>query len=390
MSSFRSLSSIWKNIKEFELRPIEEDACREVRLALVGAMGSGRHTLAAGLRTDPRRPSMHLPSPLIIADLESPEAASRAHLIILVLDATRTDFTTEAALAKKWTNAGKPVIAFWNKADLLEAGSGIPSWDDLEVAGSVAGSALDSQFLLKSFAPLVLRLLPDLSLALGRSFPLFRFPIAHQLINDTCLANAAYAFSTGLAEVVPILDLPLNITDMAVLTKAQAFLVYRLGLLLGFSTRWQDYIAEFGSVIGGGFLWRQLARSLVGLIPVWGILPKVAVAYAGTYVVGHAILQWYLTGRHIDRKQLNALYRQALAHGRANAQRLIKSLPKPRLGRKKKAELPPKSASEPERLAAETLTGNELSTPPKACPDCGKSNAADAVFCQYCGKKLND
>ena len=33
-------------------------------------------------------------------------------------------------------------------------------------------------------------------------------------------------------------------------------------------------------------MFRQLARQLVGLIPVVGILPKVAVAYGGTWAIG--------------------------------------------------------------------------------------------------------
>jgi uncharacterized protein (DUF697 family) len=211
-----------------------------------------------------------------------------------------------------------------------------------------------------------MELLPERHLALGRQFPLFRVAIAHQLINETCFANAAYSLSTGVAEVVPIFDIPLNITDMIVLTKAQAFLVYKLGLALGFSTRWQDYLGEFGSVVGGGFVWRQLARMLIGLIPIWGIVPKVAVAYSGTYVVGHAVLQWYLTGRHISNKQMRAMYVQALMNGKKIAQNMVSRLPRPRLGRRKAAQLPALSM--------------------KPCPFCGKPNAPDANFCQYCGQ----
>jgi uncharacterized protein (DUF697 family) len=40
--------------------------------------------------------------------------------------------------------------------------------------------------------------------------------------------------STSLAELVPVLNIPFTIADMVVITKAQAFLVYRLGLSLGF------------------------------------------------------------------------------------------------------------------------------------------------------------
>jgi uncharacterized protein (DUF697 family) len=185
-----------------------------------------------------------------------------------------------------------------------------------------------------------------------------------------------------LAEVVPALNLPLNITDIVVLTKAQAFLVYRLGLLLGFSIHWQDYLAEFGSVIGGGFLWRQLARSLVGLIPVWGIVPKVAVAYSGTYVVGNTVLQWYLTGRHLNPRQVRDLYRQALAQGKQNARRLLQRAPRPRLPR-----LPlPRRKAQPALPNPPEIPLPEVAMQP--CPDCGQLNAPEARFCQHCGQEI--
>ena len=104
----------------------------------------------------------------------------------------------------------------------------------------------------------------------------------------------------------------------------QAFLVYKLGLALGYSTHWGDYAAEFGSVLGGGFLWRQIARSLVGLVPLYGIVPKVAISYAGTYVVGHVVLRWYLTGRHISKDEMKELFSEALGKGRDIARGLLK------------------------------------------------------------------
>ncbi len=138
----------------------------------------------------------------------------------------------------------------------------------------IYGSVNDIAFLQREFIPTVLELLPQQHIALGRQFPLFRLTVARQLINETCLSNAAYSFSTGLAEIVPVLDLPLNVTDLVVLTKSQAFLAYKLGLLLGFSTRWQDYVTEFGSVIGSGFVWRQIARQLDWSHPGMGNYPQ--------------------------------------------------------------------------------------------------------------------
>ena len=306
----------------------------------------------------------------------------------------------------------------------------------------IYGSTNDISFLEREFIPTILELLPQQHIALGRQFPLFRLTIARQLINETCLSNAAYSFSTGLAEIVPVLDLPLNLTDLVVLTKSQAFLAYKLGLLLGFSTRWQDYVTEFGSVIGSGFVWRQIARSLIGLIPAWGIIPKVAVAYSGTYVVGNAILGWYLTGRKLSPKQMQALSVQAFTRGKEYARKLSQRIPRPKIGIRKKDRLPAPlqnptlpeeiiinqksnhqqevsseegidhqvtAADEPNetrskdawvleqvnagrsrpekriQLSRRKQKATSNLTKTRTCPQCGKGSSADARFCQYCG-----
>ncbi len=366
MPGVKDVFNIWKNLKEVDLRPFRDAALRPVKLAIVGRPGVGRHTLAEQMRTDPQRPEQKTQTALLISDLNAPEQAMAADLIILMLDATAKDFSQEQALSKKWSEAGLKVLAVVNKVDLLGKQRLASSSKGWLMKGVLYGSVLDPVFMQREFIPVIMDLLPDSQLALGRQFPLFRVAIAQDLINGTCFTNAAYSFSTGLAEVVPILDIPLNITDTIVLTKAQAFLIYKLGLTLGFSTRWQDYLGEFSGVIGGGFVWRQVARMLIGLIPVWGIVPKVAVAYAGTYVVGQVVLQWYQTGRHITKQQMNAIYKNGLMKGKMTAQRMLAWVPRPRLGKRK--ALPP---------PAPTL---------KSCPSCHKPNAFDAKFCQYCGK----
>ena len=461
MAGLKDITSIWNNIREVDLRPIRDAALREVRIGLVGEPGVGRHTLAAQMRRDPARPNVQAQTPLAIVPLEEAEKIGGAELIILVVDATRSEYSREQALVSDWADAGKKVLVFCNKYDLLSQGQVLREWVGWQAAKVLYGSATEASFLQREFTQAVLGLLPaDRHLALGRQFPLFRVPIARDLISDTCFSNTAYAVSTGVAEIIPALDLPLNVTDMIILTKSQAFLTYRLGLLLGFSTRWQDYVAEFGSVIGGGFVWRQLARSMVGLIPVWGIVPKVAVSYAGTYVVGNAILQWYLTGRHLSAGQMRALYLQAFARGKEFARRALKNVSRPRGGKHKTKALPagespalPEGAaqaalpagqpteaavietqpSQPAAGAAEPAPADlpapesqpasspALETPPakkrgwfsrkpavepstaqapkkrrgwgrkqpptaeaKTCPQCGKPNAVDANFCQYC------
>ncbi len=446
MAGIKDISSVWKNIKEIDLKPIRESATYPVRIVLVGAPESGRHTLAEQMRTDPARPGVHTQSTLALISTEAVAEAPVAHLIIVLVDATRTDFSVEQALVKKWSEAGKNVLVFVNKIDLV--GSNIEGDAQAGWMGSrvIYGSVNDISYLQREFIPTMLELLPQQHVALGRQFPLFRLTIARQLINEACFSNAAYSFSTGLAEIVPVLDLPLNLTDMVVLTKSQAFLAYKLGLLLGFSTRWQDYVTEFGSVIGTGFLWRQLARQLIGLVPGWGIVPKVAVAYSGTYVVGNAILGWYLTGRNLSPKQMRALYAQAFTRGREYARKLGEKIPRPRLGRGKrekraaqpkkpelahgetviiKTKTPAVEESAPLMIDGqvsdspklEQITSTKLLTgkpvrekkprPPKrwqvswrrktqpgnqvdhrTCPACGKVSSGDASFCQYCGTKF--
>ena len=371
MAGWQDIANVWKNVREVDLRPIRDEALREVKLAVIGESGSGRHTLVEQLRRDPSRPDVRTHTPVNILGLDEGGRSEDADLVIIMVDASGGDFARQQSLARQLNGAGKRVVVFYN---IIHEGEDDHSksidvvWD---VSQLFVGRADDPNDLLKNFVPAVLQMMPEYLLALGRHFPLFRVAVAHHLINDTSSANAAYAFSSGLAEIVPVLGLPLNIADMVVLTKAQAFLVYRLGLALGFSTRWQDYVSEFGSVVGSGFIWRQLARSLVGLIPVVGIVPKVAVAYAGTYVVGHVVLRWYLTGRHLSPQQIRGLYRQAFDQGKNVARRLLSRAPRPRLARRKRAELPPPPAG-------------------RACPNCGKTNAEDAAFCQYCGQPLSD
>ncbi|HUV92370.1 MAG TPA: zinc ribbon domain-containing protein, partial [Anaerolineales bacterium] len=153
--------------------------------------------------------------------------------------------------------------------------------------------------------------------------------------------------------------------------------------------------------------WRQLARSLVSLVPLWGILPKVSVTYAGTYVVGQVVLQWYLTGRHLSRKQIRALYSRALTRGKELGRNLMQRLPRlglPRL-RLPRLHLPQLRLPRLPRLRLPrpglprlglprprlVRTKRHKLQPPAdmpACPHCGRSNAADASYCQYCGEQI--
>jgi len=404
MAGIKDLNNVWNNVKEIDLRPLMEAAQRPLRIALVGRQRDLLALLAEGMRRDPDRPDRVTQTPLLLAHPEEAADALRADLIILLLDSSAEDDSTERSLAKTWANSGKTVLVILPPEDVRRAAPSPPEvtspaeaaqpaalsqWVTWEKRQVITGSVEDSAFLTGIFAPAVMRLLSEYHLALARQFPLFRTTVAHELVTDSCFSNAAYALSTGLAEIVPIFDIPLNIADMFVLTKAQAFLVYRLGLALGLSSRWQDYVAEFGGVLGGGFLWRQIARSLIGLIPAWGIIPKVAVSYAGTYVVGNVVYHWYLTGRHVSAQQMRQLYVQAFARGKHIAQTMRERLPKPKRKKKLLKAGKPVEVASSDNLQPATI--NLQPNPPvegRVCGNCGKTSASDAQFCQYCGKAL--
>jgi len=325
--AWKDLGNFWNAVKEVDIRPVREQAERPILLAIVGAEKSGKSTLIQALRHHARQRERVIGAAV---ELSIPRSSagdpfeSNADLNILVLDATRADYSAEAEFFRAAMDAGKRLLVFYNKMDAVRDANAIAAtlgrWTRTRVA---FGSALDPQSLESEFIPRVLELAADWQLALARQFPLFRIAVARELISETARANAIYSLGTGLAETIPVLNVPFNVADIVILSKNQTLMVYKLGLALGLSTRWQDHVAELGGAVGAGFLWRQMARGLVGLIPAWGIIPKVAVAFAGTYALGEAILHWYQTGKKISGQGMRELYGRASARGKQIAQEMV-------------------------------------------------------------------
>jgi uncharacterized protein (DUF697 family) len=187
----------------------------------------------------------------------------------------------------------------------------------------VAVTTLDES----AVAPLATSLLSivagDRRLALGRQLPRLRPALFDGLIHETAQANASFALTTGLAETVPVLTAPLNVGDIVVLTKNQLMLSYRIVLASGRSGEPRKLIGEIIGVLGGGLLFRQIARQLVGLVPVAGLVPKVAIAYSGTWAIGRAVAAWANEGRAITRDVVRTYSAEAMGRGRALAERLV-------------------------------------------------------------------
>ena len=176
--------------------------------------------------------------------------------------------------------------------------------------------ALRGDALSEGLGPAILAVTPEgrgLRLALARQFPALRSAVVDDLIEDVARANAGYALSTGLAETVPGLNLAFGAADTLVLTKNQLLMAYKISLANGREGNSRELMMEVAGVIGGGLLFRQIARQLVGLLPIIGIAPKVAVSYGGTRFIGRLVKAWAAGEPLPDVGEMRGLMGETLA-----------------------------------------------------------------------------
>jgi uncharacterized protein (DUF697 family) len=172
------------------------------------------------------------------------------------------------------------------------------------------------------------RLPEDLHLPLARHVPLARNVYSKRLTDETAKANAVYAASTALGGFIPVVNVPLNVADMMILTKNQLVMAYKLALAYGKTGAPMSVMTEMIGVLGSGFFFRQVARGLIGFIPGWGVIPKIGIAYAGTYLVGQGVSLWLRDGQKVTQRELERFYSEALTRGKKWAATLRnKSLP---------------------------------------------------------------
>ena len=70
-----------------------------------------------------------------------------------------------------------------------------------------------------------------------------------------------------------------------------------------------------------------MARELVGKIPLGGgLIPKAAIAYAGTRVAGLSLEQFYRIGESYTREERRAAYEDALERGKKLVASLLDAL----------------------------------------------------------------
>jgi uncharacterized protein (DUF697 family) len=315
MANILKLPDVWRLIRELDLESIRRDADGRFRLVVLSDSPDDAETVASLLSGGPAHPWIETRTPRDLAA----DADDRVTLTA-VLAVTDEPALTPAAdnTIQRLARAGVPVVT-------LVHGSARPV-DAVARAGETARAvvpALDEATVGPLSAALVRAVPAGLRLALARQLPPVRDAVFDLLIEETAKANATYAFTTAMAEAIPVLDVPLNLADILILTKNQLLMGYKIALGAGKSGRARDVIGEVVGVVGGGFLFRQAARSLIGLIPMAGLIPKVAIAYTGTWAIGRAVAVWATQGRRVSHATLRRLSRDAAGRGRAFARGLL-------------------------------------------------------------------
>ncbi|HEY5167957.1 MAG TPA: hypothetical protein VIK03_00980 [Thermoleophilia bacterium] len=333
---WNDFGSIWKTIREVDVTAIRREAEHDVVLACVG----DRDALTQAYELLLNGPDLY-PSPFAALGFvpldqvhERERLISEADLLVVMLHADVTLDPAEVtglqrleALSPRrrlLVLVGDPAAPGRSVLRGLDEGRTLvlrPQAGDAR--DQLAGAVLDA-------------LPPDRRLAATRRIPGLRPHYAHRLTTEVALSNGAFAIASGLPSLVPVLNIPIAVGDTVVLTKNQAMMVYRLALAFGAPPEFQRRMMEITPVIGAAVMWRQVAGGLVGLIPGYGIVPKTAVAFAGTWITGRAAELYYSTGL-VSKDDLRRFSEEAMARAKAMAGEMTRRAREARDGARKAA-----------------------------------------------------
>jgi len=172
----------------------------------------------------------------------------------------------------------------------------------------------------------------ELALALACNFPPFRQPVVDRIIHNVSKENAIFSVVTALPDVVPsILELPWSIgefaSDTAFLTINQIRMAFLIAAASDKPIGYSVQKAEIATIVTGAFGWRALARELVGKIPFGGgLIPKGAIAFAGTYVAGLSLDRLHRLGYGLSSVERRNSYQMAFERGKGIVELVLRGI----------------------------------------------------------------
>lgn len=171
---------------------------------------------------------------------------------------------------------------------------------------------------------------PELKLSLARQICPFREQVAKDIIWTVSKENALFSLATAIPSVMPLLSIPWAVgefaSDTAVLTANQIRMAFMLAAASDRTVGYREQRAEIASLFAGAFGWRALARELSGKIPMGGgLIPKAAISFAATYVIGASLERYYRVGYGYTAQERRDVYQQMLERGKEVAASLMRT-----------------------------------------------------------------
>ncbi|PDW00727.1 hypothetical protein [Candidatus Chloroploca asiatica] len=328
MLNWNNFGSAFNTLRELDVTAIREESEVVVRIAGLGSRPLFQRVVEILRMSGSHHFGPHGPDPFSYQPLPygEPEPGLReADLLLVTVDGRAPLTARDAEAIGRLALLALPTV-------IIIAGVAAP--DETEPVRPEFAHArilvlpeLGASDVAEQIATAILDRLPkDRQLAAARAVTGLRSVYARTLVNSISNTNATYVLLSSIPMQIPILSVPIATADMLVLTKNQALMVYRLALAHGAAPDFQARMREILPVVGGAFAWRQLARTLIGLIPFWGILPRVAVSYAGTYATGMAAWRWFAEGELVSRERMKAIAEDALRIGREQGAVLIATM----------------------------------------------------------------
>jgi len=162
----------------------------------------------------------------------------------------------------------------------------------------------------------------ELSMALARQYPAFRQAVIDGIIHEVARENTIFAVTTALPNIVPnFFEVPWLFgefaSDTAFLTANQMRMAFQIAGACGRPVGFTEQKFELMGIAGGAFGWRALARELVSKVPLGGgLIPKGAIAYAGTYLAGKGLEKLHLGLGRTTGDEQKSLYKRGLERGK--------------------------------------------------------------------------
>lgn len=363
-----TLSNLFDVLRDNSYREIEDEASREVAIALAGNTTEGRDKLHRALST--RLESLWTASPFrLIESSERPTLSEddegglllyslyqgeripaekrrwlselttsrNVSIIITTLDQQSGEAFERNARRNRLQSINPLRLVGGREAKVGSAAADgaafnsaeaqmRPAWqtelEELVTQGNgkittIGLTSLELAQLETGLLPAIVERLEGRELALARRAPVFRNAVASHLIARTARSNAELVLLANVTAGIPILSGFFSSgADFVVLTKNQFELSHRLAGVYGQKreNRVEVYL-ELAPIVLAGLAWKALSiMAAKKLPPLISMLPKAGIAFAATMIVGRLAQLYYASGRKAPAQVsafVRGLYEQA-------------------------------------------------------------------------------